>query len=318
MGGLVDEAFQLLCDWLEGEPGDLLPDGVHYSGQAEVYHHLLDLGAVSLGPEVNHIECPGCLDHALAGLVFIDPGYRGYCLDCGWIDLAPTEARSYQLDPGRMARWLQVAFGLAGRYTLQPLIPDVLWRLGEWEQKRTRYTVFFARRWQDAAHVQAVNQHLLQHSAPTKGIVLSASRCLDADALSARPRLISLRAAAHLRKGGLQLENIADFLGPPKPSPGDVPETSLRLLRTGRLALIAGESIKVPPQIQQFLLFLLEAQGQPVTKRDLADWLEMSVDECKGSKVFKRYLSVYQTFVEHDVAGRYWLKAAYCLPVDQY
>ncbi len=318
MAGVVDQAFQLLCNWLEGEPGDLLPDGVRYSGQAEVYHHLLDLGAVSLGPSVAHIECPGCQDHALAGLVFIDPEYRGYCLDCGWIELAPIEARSYQLDPGRIARWLQVAFGLAGRYTLQPLIPDVLWRLGEWEQKRTRYTVFFARRWQDAAHVQVVNQHLLQHSAPTKGILLSASQRLDADALSARPRLIPLRAAAHLRKGGLQLENIADFLEPAKPSPGDVPETSLRLLRSGRLALIAGESIKVPPQIQQFLLFLLEAQGQPVTKRHLADWLEISVDCCAGTKVFKRHKTVYDTFVCNDRLGRYWLNPIYCLPVDQF
>jgi hypothetical protein len=40
----------------------------------------------------------------------------------------------------------------------------------------------------------------------------------------------------------------------------------------------------------------------------LADQLDIDVDKCKGTDIFKRHKAVYSTFVVHDTAGHYWLK----------
>jgi hypothetical protein len=40
----------------------------------------------------------------------------------------------------------------------------------------------------------------------------------------------------------------------------------------------------------------------------LADKLNIAVDKCKDSDIFKRHRNVYHTFVDHDAEGNYWLK----------
>ena len=128
--------------------GVIHPDGVRYSGEASAYEHLVELGALSPGDGLAAaILCPWCGGGDLHTLRFMHPHYQGYCVDCGWIELAPDQVTPWRVNYPRIAGWLGAALGVAGRYPVQELVPDVLWRLGELEHRRTRYSLFFGRRW---------------------------------------------------------------------------------------------------------------------------------------------------------------------------
>ncbi len=100
---------------------------------------------------------------------------------------------------------------------------------------------------------------------------------------------------------GFVIENLDAWLDVVE-SPTEEPssETSLSLLHSGRIALIAGKQHKLSPQVYRFLSVLEAAGGEPVPSAPLADELDIAVDRCKGTDIFKRHRDVYRTFVDHD------------------
>jgi hypothetical protein len=304
-----DIAFTRLCSLMEAAVGDLHPDAVRYSGEREVYRHLLDLGALGPGDGLSAgILCPWCGGAELAEIGFAHGQHRGYCSDCGWVDLGVDQVKPLRVDVGRIVRWLSAALGLAGRYACEALVPDALWRLGEIEHRRKRRTVFFGRRLDDPVRAPLITQQLQAVCAPGCGVVITTSQDADPTILATSHRVVPLRAVAHLRKGGFVIENLYAHLDGGEATEEPSSETSLRLLHSARAALIAGEQHKLSPQVYDFISVLEAAGGNPVHKRAIADALEIDVDRCKGAQIFKRHQAVYCTFVGHDAAGNYWLE----------
>jgi hypothetical protein len=282
---------------------------VRYSGEREVYRHLLDLGALGTGDGVGAgILCPWCGGAELAEIGFAHGQHRGYCSDCGWVDLAVDQVKPLRVDMARIVRWISAALGLAGRYACESLVPDALWRLGEIEHRRKRRTVFFGRRLDHPACAPMITQQLRSACAPGCGVLITTTPDVDPSILVTGHRIIPLRAVAHLRKGGFVIENLDAWLDDVGTHEEPSSETSLRLLHSARVALIAGKQHRLSPQVYRFLSVLEAAGGEPVHKRILADELDIAVDKCKGTDIFKRHRDVYRTFVDHDAAGKYWLK----------
>jgi hypothetical protein len=304
-----DIAFTRLCGLLEAPEGVLHPDAVRYSGEREAYRHLLDLGTLGPGEGIGAgILCPWCGGAELVEIGFAQGKHCGYCSDCGWVDLDAEQIKPLRVDVARIVRWLSAALGLAARYACEAMVPDVLWRLGEIEHRRKRRTVFFGRRLDNPACVPLIAQQLRAVCAPGCGVLITSTPDVDSTILATSHRIIPLRAVAHLRKGGFVIENLEAYLDG---APADVQpssETSLRLLHSARVALIAGKQHKLSPQVYRFLSVLDMAGGEPVHKRILADELDIAVDKCKGTDIFKRHRDVYCTFVDHDAVGNYWLK----------
>ena len=280
-----DIAFARLCGLIEAPEGDLHPDAVRYSWELEAYRHLLDLGALGLGDGVGAgILCPWCGGAELVGMRFGHGQHRGYCIDCGWVDLGADQVKPLQVDLARIVRWLSAALGLTGRYAPESLVPDALWRLGEIEHRRKRRTVFFGRRLADPMRVPVITQHLHIACAPGCGVLITTTPNVDPSLLATGHRVIPLRAVAHLRKAGFVIENLEAYLDGVDPHEEPSTETSLRLLHSGRMALINGQQYKLSPQVYDFLRVLEEPGGEPVHKRAIADQLGIDVDRCKGSE----------------------------------
>lgn len=309
MQACSDQALGLLCRLLESPDTEVHPDTVRYSGDREAYERLYDIQALSpAGIVAGSILCPWCGSERLHSFCFDPGGYQGCCNECGWLELEPLQVMKLRLDYPRIVRWLAAALGLTARFQLQDLVSGHLWRLGEIEHRRKRRTLLFGRRLDDERLAESLDRAVQTVAAPGARVLITTTAPESLEEGPGDCRIVPLRAIAHLRKAGFVVENLEAYLDVPLALEEDSAESSLRLLHTGRMALVAGKSIRVPPQVQQFLLVLIEAGGKPVHKRQLADALEADVESCKGSEIFKRHKAVYQAFVEHDQEGRYWLK----------
>lgn len=307
-----DIAFGLLCGLVEESDGNLHPDAARYSGQMDAYRHLLNLGALGASDGVgSSILCPWCGMGDLEGIRFEQGRRQGYCTDCGWVDLASDQVTWLRVDTTRIVRWLASALGLAGRYQHEELVPTALWRLGEIEHRRKRRTVFFGRKLDDPVLMPSIDHRLRTACAPGCGVLLTTTADAAQTIHASGHLIVPLRAVAHLRKAGFVIENLDAYLDGSVGISEPDSETSLRLMHSGRIALIDGERHALSPQVCGFLSVLQRAAGDPVHKRTIADALEINVDKCKGADIFKRHKAVYRTFVAHDTDGHYWLKAEY-------
>lgn len=301
-------ALAELCALLETPRQQLLPHALGLGGRAALYQRLRDCEALSLAAEMaSEVLCPDCLEHWVRPQAL--PGtparYQALCLECGELDLPKEQVRLWQARAGKVADWLHQALGLRGRHALAELIPGVLWHLGERELRRQRRSFFFGCRLD--AHVTAVSAKIAALAAPGAEAVITTSdpAALKHSALASH-LLMPLRAVAQLRKGHLTLEPLDgyfDGLAPPLSSD----ETSLRLLHTRRVALIAGVEHKLSPQVYGFLKVLEGADGDEVHKRELAQALGIS-ETFRYADLKKRHKAAFDTFVQHDQKGRFWLR----------
>jgi hypothetical protein len=273
-----DIAFTRLCGLMEAAAGDLHPDAVRYSGEREAYRHLLDLGALGPGDGLSAgILCPWCGGTELVEIGFAHGQHRGYCSDCGWVDLAVDQVKPLRVDVARIVRWLSAALGLAQRYACEALVPEALWRLGEIEHRRKRRTVFFGRRVSDPARVPVITQHLHAACAPGCGVLITTTPDVDPTVLATGHRVVPLRAVAHLRKAGFVIENLDAYLDGIGMTEEPSSETSLRLLHSARIALIEGGQHMLSPQVYDFLRVLKAAGGSQCIKEfSPMNWISMS------------------------------------------
>ena len=234
-----DQGLAEICRLLEREDMLISPDAVWLSSRPGFYGHLLALDAIAVSRErALDILCPECGTEAMRPQPHAAPDsqpYRGYCPECGWVGLANQQAHYWQVQPQKLAKWLSAGLGLAPRYAVEPIVDNVLWRLGEFEHRRRRHTVFFGRRL--SAMPDHVAAKLAQLVAPGAEVIITPGEpaSLLGTALGDR-LLVPLRAIAHIRKSGLVIENLDAYLTRPAPVQESV-ETSLRLMHTQRVAL---------------------------------------------------------------------------------
>jgi len=306
---LIDQAFIELCWLLEQPDPRVTPDAVWRGDKVDVYRHLRELEALTLSNDLaGSIVCPDCCASALQPVANDgdERPYRGYCPDCGWIRLRPDQARLWHANPLKVAGWLGAALKLTPRYSPEPIVPNVLWRLGETEHRRSRHTVYFGRCLQQTA--TTVRAALEKNVAPGAEIIISSSDPVALrNTVLADRLMVPLRAVAHLRKAGFVLENLEAYLTGTLPAV-DSRETSLRLLHSKRIALIEGLEHKVPPQLHGFLTVLEEFDGDEVHKRHLAERLGIEPEKFRLADIIKRHRLIFETFVEADQKGHYWLK----------
>ena len=145
-----DQGLAEICRLLEREDMLISPDAVWLSSRPGFYGHLLALDAIAISRErAMDILCPECGTKSMRPQPHAAPEsqpYRGYCPECGWVGLANQQAHYWQVQPQKLAKWLSAGLGLAPRYAVEPIVDNVLWRLGEFEHRRRRHTVFFGRR----------------------------------------------------------------------------------------------------------------------------------------------------------------------------
>ena len=312
MGPINAPALAELSKLLE-QPGHyLLPDAVWLGGRADVFKHLRDIKALSLSHEIaDAVLCPDCM----SGAIRPEPsaqgsqiGLRAYCCECGWVHLQKERARLWQASSARVAEWLNAALGLKSLYPVTEVVKGVLWHLGEREYKRHRRSLFFG--CQLAANQAYVGKALDQSAAPGADVTITTSDVAVVKSGTLGSRIfVPLGAVTQVRKGSLVIENLEAYVD------GFAPvitsdETSLRLLVAKQVALIAGAEIPLSPQVFKFLRVLLDADGDEVHKRQIAKALEIP-ETFRFADIKKRHSEVFETFVESDQKGYYWLRPDY-------
>lgn len=312
-GPINAPALAELCALLETPGQQLLPDAVEVDGRTALYQRLRECEALSLAPDLApEVLCPDCREYRVRPQLLADvPGrYQALCFECGEVELPKEQVRLWQAQPGKVADWLHQALGLRGRYTVTELISGVLWHLGELEIRRHRRSFFFGCRL-DSEPVR-VRAKLDELAAPGAEAVITTTETavLKTTAL-ADCRVIALRAVAQLRKGHLTLEPLDgcfDGLAPPVTSD----ETSLRVLHRRRAVLIGGVEHKLSPQVFDFLKVLQDAEGDEVHKRQIAQALGIP-ENFRYADIKKRHKLVFDTFVQSDAKGHFWLRPEYLL-----
>lgn len=313
MGPINAPALAELCRLLEQPGHQLLPDAVWVGGQSEIFKYLREVEALSLSPELSDgVLCPDCMSGAIRpeqvshGALI---SFRAYCGECGWVQLQKERVRIWQASPVKVADWLNAALGLRSRYPVTEIVKGMLWHLGEREYKRRRHSLFFGCQ---LASKQADVDMALDQAAPGSDVTITTSdtSALQTGLLSRRV-LIPLRAIAQLRKGSMVIENLEAYVDGLPPAI-DSNETSLRLLLTKRVALIEGIETPLSPQVFKFLKVLLEADGDEVHKRHIAAALGIP-ENFKFSNIKKRHTKVFDTFVQLNNKGYYWLHPDYLL-----
>lgn len=299
--------FELLCHLLEADQSGVHPDAVRYSGAWAAYQHLVELEILGTGNvRVDTLLCTWCGTHDLWPVQTSATLNRGYCIDCGWVALATHEIYPLVVNADRIVKRLAQGLHLSVM-AVKSLVPDRLWQLGEIHFRRKRWKVFFGRRLGDEMHQAECMSALSNSMTPGASVVITSTDVVEATARYSAYRFVPLGAIAHLKKKGFVIENFTDHLDQPTMhSPSQ--ETSLLHLQEGRVALIEGETISLSQQVFEFLNVLYGADGAPVHKREIADELNLSVDDLHGADVFRHHKTVYQTFVGNDRKGRYWLK----------
>jgi len=114
-----------------------------------------------------------------------------------------------------------------------------------------------------------------------------------------------------LRKGHLTLEPLEPYFdGLALPVTSD--ETTLRLLHSRCVALIGGVEHKVSSKVADFIKVLQEADGDEVHKRKIASALGISAT-FRYADIRKRHKAVFDTFVQSDQKGNFWLLPQYLI-----
>jgi len=314
LGPINTLAMAELCALVEQPGHQLLPDAVWLGGQTVIFQHLRNNEALSLSNALAEaVLCPDCMSASVQPEQSphgAENPHRAYCVECGWIDLPKERARLWQANPAKVADWINVALGLKSRHAVTEVIRGRLWHLGEREYRRQRRSLFFGcLLTSDPASVGA---ELDRHAAPGTAVVITTSDCLALRASELRDRqFIPLRAVAHLRKGHLVLENLDAYFD------GLVPyfatdETSLRLLHSKRVVLVAGVEIRLSPQVYGFLKVLEDADGDEVHKRQIAKALGIP-ENFRYADIKKHHRDVFDIFVQSDHKGNYWLVPEYLI-----
>ena len=196
------------------------------------------------------------------------------------------------------------------RHQVTPVIPGVLWHLGEREIRRQRRSFFFG--CQIDSEPERVRTQLDTLAAPGAQALITTT---DPAALKQAPLasrlLIPLRAVAQLRKGHLTLEPLDGYFdGLSAPVTSD--ETSLLLQHNRRVGLIGGAEHKLSPQVFDFLKVLEDADGDEVPKREIAQALGIP-QSFRYADIKKRHRLVFDTFVQSDQKGNFWLVPEYLI-----
>lgn len=70
--------------------------------------------------------------------------------------------------------------------------------------------------------------------------------------------------------------------------------------------------MSISPQVFKFLTVLVEADGDEVHKRQIAKALEIP-ENFRYADIKKRHVEVFETFVQSDQKGYYWLHPDFLL-----
>jgi hypothetical protein len=314
LGPINAPAVAEMCALLEQPGHQLLPDAVWLGGQAAIFQHLRDNEALSLSNVVAAaVLCPDCMSFSVQPEQS-PPGaqqpFHAYCVECGWVDLPKERARLWQANPTKVADWINIAMGLKARYPVTELVKGMLWHLGDQEHRRQRRSFFFG--CQLTRDPASVGAGLDRQAAPGTDVVITTSDLvpLRTSILSAR-QFIPLRAIAHLRKGHLVLENLEAYFDGLLPVVA-TDETSLRLLHSKRVVLISGTEIRLSPQVYGFLQVLEQADGDEVHKRLISAALGIA-ENFRYADIKKHHRAVFDTFVQNDQKGNFWLKPEYLI-----
>jgi hypothetical protein len=318
---LNDRALTTLSWLIEQPVPHISPDGIWLSGEPDVYEHLLEQGALFLSHDLSsNVLCHECCDLNFRPQVNLKSDseifpYRGYCPNCGWVDLTSKQARLWQAHPVKIARWLHSALQLGSRYVVEPVVDGVLWRLGEREHRRKRRSFFFGRQLSEAA--TAVGASLIQLSVPGSEVIFTFGDTgrLRNSSLS-NCTIVPMRSVVHLRKSGFVIENLDSYLNKPLPI-DSTNETSLRPLRTQQAVLIAGELVSLPEDAALFLQILDDAEGEEVHKQWIAEHMGKPRASFKAGNIFRRHKNVRDTFVITDERGRYRIKEEYVTAMER-
>jgi hypothetical protein len=313
---LNDRALADLCWLVEQSDARLAPDTFRCGDRADVLRHLRDIEVLTLSNEMaGGVLCRDCGIEVIRPVIteagFADAHlYRGYCPECGWVSLSAEDARWWVAQPHKVARWLNSAIKLSPIYRVETIIDGVLWRLGEREFNRRRHVIFFGRRLVESANtvVDAVNNL----SAPGAEIIITATDIQHIRCTPLRDRLVvPLRGIVHLKKAGFVVENLESFI-PALAMIQTSDETSLRLMQTRQISLIGGQEFPLSPQVCAFLKILEDADGDEVHKRHIAERMGFEGGFRKAD-IFKRHKDVFDTFVQYDSKGNYWLRPEFVI-----
>ena len=299
------EATALLCRMLESTAkeisGPLLSDPGNQDALAQLRREHL----VGFGEPLNWLQCPECRDD-MARVVRELPGDKVLLLcggDCEDFEAPRSVRHTTVVNTERVVGHLATGLDL-NRHQLECLVPDLAWRLGLVEERRSKpVTWYFARQLNRDTTAQKLLIYLSGHRADRSARILTSSPVpLPASSPLAQYEVVHLADVMRVS------QNRFEFFANRVMEPAAVYQvhdsatdrgTTLRYVRSERKAYIDGAAYPLEAMQVNILLALIDDFDHRMEGRALRDVCGSTARNFRPVKQFDRNKLVYETFIRY-------------------
>lgn len=309
MSAVAPRALKLLARLLEAPIGRTAQAWLEHDDQSAL-KSLTDAGAMKTCNDVVPVMCPSCERHEISPLA-AGKSLRALCPECGYV---PIQNESIQVTVPDM-EWLLMrmrqALGMDARQDSQLLVENVLWKIGDRPEGKTRRRrILFARRLTDVTAHKAILAALGDRVERDNGIIVGTTPAQHYPFSNLSLTYVHLAELFRWRAGKLELDEglLAWCL---KPAHLRSHLRSAIFDEAFRTAIIDGEEFHFSVTQAQFWEQLHGLGGARGHKTTLMAYTKS--DQVGPRELFRHnaeQMRAYERLVEHDDEGFYWMKQA--------
>ncbi len=309
MSAVAPRALRLLARLLEAPIGRMAQAWVEDDDQAAL-KALVDAGAMKSCADVVPVMCPGCERHEVAPQKE-GKSLRALCPECGYVPIANDSIQVAVPNVEWLLMRMRQALGMDARQDSQLLVENVLWKIGDRPEGKTRRRRFlFARRLTDATTHKAILAALGDRVERDNGIIVGTAPAQHYPFSHLSLTYVHITELFRWRAGKLELDDelLAWCL---KPAHLRSHLRSAIFDEAFRTAIIDGEEFHFSATQAQFWVQLHGLGGAKAHKSTLMAYTKS--DQVGPRELFRHnaeQMRAYERLVEHDDEGFYWMKPA--------
>lgn len=307
MTAVAPSALRLLVRLLEAPIGRTAQAWLEDNDQAAL-KALADAGAMTPCDDVVPVMCPACERHEVSPLA-AGNSLRALCPECGYVPILNGSLQVTVPDVEWLLMRMRQALGIDARQNSQPLVENVLWKIGDRPEGKTRRRrILFARRLTDATTHKAILAALGDRVECDNGIIVGTTPAQHYPFSHLSLTYVHLAELFRWRTGKLELDDglLAWCL---KPAHLRSHVRSAIFDEAFRTAIIDGEEFHFSATQAQFWEQIHGLGGGRAHKTTLMAHTQS--DQVGPRELFRHnaeQMRAYERLVEHDDEGFYWMK----------
>lgn len=309
MSAVAPRALGLLARLLEAPIGRTTQAWLEDDDQPAL-KALTEAGAMKSCGDLVPVMCPGCERHEVSPQME-GKALRALCPECGYVSIRNESLQITVPDMDWLLMRMRQALGMDARQDSQLLVENVLWKIGDRPEGKTRRRrILFARRLTDAATHKAIIAALGERVERDNGIIVGTAPAQHYPFSHLSLIYVHLAELFRWRAGKLELDEglMAWCL---KPANLRNHERSNVFFEGFRSAIVDGEQFTFSATQAEFWEHMHGLGGTKAHKSTIMAHTESRQDSPR--ELFRHnadQMRAYERLVDHNDEGFYWMKPA--------